>query len=165
MQQVEDKIQKAREIYYRRNGIKYRGEKEKEKHSGAIWWLFILAVIAGIYLYQYKGYLTSTEFKDRAKNFLNTPITIDRIKDFFGVHKTEEKTKETIEENKTGNSTNLDNTINDIEPQQTTENTETISIIWPFQGTITSGFGIRESADSRVTPNHTGIDMAGNERR
>ena len=167
MQQVEDKIQKAREIYYRRNGIKFRGEKEKEKRHIHIGWILILIIVAGIYLYQNKEYLTSQGFKDNVKTFLNTQVTVDKIKEFFGVHKPEEKTEEVIEENKVENNSNLDDTANNQETQETaelTENLETTAIIWPFQGTITSGFGARESTDSRVTPNHTGIDIAGNER-
>ena len=38
----------------------------------------------------------------------------------------------------------------------------TYEVIWPHKGEITSNFGERESTDSRVTGNHTGIDIAGN---
>ena len=37
---------------------------------------------------------------------------------------------------------------------------ERYSIILPISGTITSGYGDRESTNSKVTPHHTGIDIA-----
>ena len=155
MQHVEEKIQKAREIYYRRNGIKFRGEKEKSRHTGTGWIIFLL-IIAAIYGYQYKDFLKSNELKNKMQEFLNTPVNFKSIRNFFSTSKKEENNQEQVKENIEVNNNNIEKTV---------ENTETLSIIWPFKGTVTSGFGPRESNDERVNGNHTGIDIAGNERR
>ena len=39
---------------------------------------------------------------------------------------------------------------------------EKYSLILPLSGTKTSGFGDRESSNSKVTPHHTGVDIAAN---
>ena len=158
MQHVEEKIQKAREIYYSRNGIKFRGEKEKKRYSGT-GWIIVLLIIVAIYGYQYKDFLKSDGFKNRVQEFLNTPVNFKSIRNFFSTpqkEKPEENNQKQVKEN-----TEASN--NDIE--KAVESAEILSIIWPFNGTVTSGFGPRESNDERVSGNHTGIDIAGNERR
>ena len=157
MPRVEDKIEKAKQIYYRRNGIKYRGETVQEKKKINIW--FIIVVIAvGFYAYQNKDFLQSAQLSNSVKSFLNTPINFKNLTNIFDVHKSdnaEEYTKNAVETT----------TTEIIEQANNPEKVQSISVIWPANGTITSGFGERESEDPRVTTNHTGIDIAGNERR
>lgn len=164
MQQVEDKIQKAREIYYRRNGIKYRGEKEKKKHSISMGWIILLVLIIGIYGFQYKDFLMSADFKEKVRVFLNTPINFNNIKELFGAHKVQENTNEKVQE-KVDEKPEAEEENNESLESEVVETPENTAVIWPFSGTVTSGFGQRESTDSRVSADHTGIDIAGNERR
>ena len=154
----EEKIQKAEEIYYRRNGINYRGEKkEKNRKNHPIRKLFIIGlIIICAYGYKNKEYLMSEEFQIQTKKFLNTKIDIQKI---FGVENSSNKEEnilipqEKIEEN---------NIVAET-PEKREENNIINEVIWPYTGIITSDFGQRESTDTRVTSNHTGIDIAGNE--
>ncbi len=149
----EEKIQRAREIYYRRNGINYRGDEKKKSKSHFMYIIIILLIGISMYVYQNQDKYITPEIRKDIKNFLNTKININSIM----------KKGENTENNQ--NVQNVqDNQNNEIE--QMTEVQETpISVIMPLQGTITSYFGSRESADPRVGANHTGIDINGNERR
>lgn len=142
----EEKIKKAEEIYYRRNGLNYRNSaKRKENKHTFRNFLFVLLLIALGIGYQNREYLMSKEFQNQAKTFLNTKIDIKNMIE----PKKEENVIQTKEE---------------IIPEKEAieEKINQYSVIWPYQGTITSAFGTRESEDSRVTSNHTGIDIAGN---
>lgn len=177
----EEKIQKAEEIYYRRNGISYRGEKKEKSH-----WvrntLFFLLMIIAVLGYNNKEYIMSEEFQNKAKTFLNTKIDIQKMIVPNNNHKTEEKKKtaakeekinQVIEEEKvkaeeSTEETLTENIVNEEVPtaepaaeEVSVENIQTYEIIWPYKGNITSKFGKRESEDARVTSNHTGIDIAG----
>ena len=173
MQQADERIRKAREIYYRRNGVRYRGETEKNKKNHWKGIAFILVFIVGLYAYQYKDTQLSDEIQTKVKNILNTPINFSEIFNLTNKTQTayienkEVKTDSTTEEEQTEEqSEQQENEQNSQQDDSTTETeSEIYSVIWPFQGTITSGFGERESEDSRVGTNHTGIDIAGNERR
>ena len=139
----EEKIQKAQEIYYRRNGINYRQSKPEKKHP--IRNFIVVLLVIGIVLgYQNKELLMSPEFQNQVKSFLNTKIDMNSI---FSPK------QENVE--------NVPN-VSVPEKEAILENTVTYDVIWPYNGTITSGFGTRTSDDSRVTANHTGIDIAGN---
>lgn len=174
----QEKIQRAEEIYYRRNGINYRAERqqtsrESKSHFVRNFLLIILILGAG-FAYSNKEILTSPEFKEQVKAFLNTKIN---IKDIFSLEqiKQENKTSETpneeqqtippsteqLTENMQAKVENQEN----IEPKTLEPEVpiiEKFEVIWPHKGEITSNFGERESTDSRVTGNHTGIDIAGN---
>lgn len=140
----EEKIQKAEEIYYRRNGVNYRNiEKPKEKKHTLAKILILLVIIGAGLGYKNKEYLMSEEFKNQAKNFLNTKIDIQNIIKANNIQETN-KQEEIVQE------------------KEVIDETKTTSVIWPYKGIITSNFGERESEDSRVTANHTGIDIAGN---
>lgn len=188
MQKTDEKLRKAEEIYYRRNGIKYRGENiKKQSHS---WNLIVLIIIVlGIYLYKNNTIIMNENMKNQIRNFLNTPIKFNNIIDFV-----KEKKKE-IEESiykseKNKYQTNGEEIFQQdiVEPAdlskvsiQNTEEKADLSgistkdkeagtdikndIIWPYKGEITSGFGERISGDPRVSSNHEGVDIAGNERR
>lgn len=136
----EEKIQKAEEIYYRRNGINFREVPKEKKHPIRNIFILILIVLA-IVGYQNKEYIQSNEFKEQIKTFLNTKIDINKL---FG-------NNEKIAEN-----------IAIPKKEAILEYIPEPDIVWPYNGTITSQFGYRTSSDSRVTTNHTGIDIAGN---
>ena len=46
----EEKIQRAKEIYYRRNGISYRGEEKRKRSSPFKMFLIIILDCSNIYL-------------------------------------------------------------------------------------------------------------------
>lgn len=146
----EEKIQRAKEIYYRRNGISFRGEEKKKKHNKSFIFIIVISLVA-VYLYQNQSIYFTTENKEKIKEFLNTKINLN---EFIKVPEKNENTTE----NKMENTTEIINNLEAIE-----EKNPEYSIIWPKKGTITSNFGQRESADSRVGKNHTGIDIAGEE--
>jgi len=98
----QEKIQRAEEIYYRRNGINYRTERPQtvlEPKSHPIRNFLIIIMIIGVgFAYSNKDMLTSPEFQEKVKIFLNTKIN---IKDIFSL-------KQIKQENKT----------NDIKPAE-----------------------------------------------
>ena len=168
----EEKIQRAKEIYYRRNGISFRGEekKKKKKHNKLIF-LLIIITAASVYLYQNQSTYLTAENQNKIKEFLNTKIN---IKELIKLTNRTQTTPETQSENQTTNTAETPSepqttNTSELKPEnQTTpeaieEKKPIYSIIWPKQGTITSNFGQRESADLRVGKNHTGIDIAGEE--
>ena len=172
MQKIDEKLRKAEEIYCRRNGIKYRRENVKNKsHS---WYLILVALIVlGIYLYENNTTILNENIKNQIKSFLNTPVKIESIVNFVKAKKKElEGSAEQKVENKSEDKekqyqeTNKEENASEIPFENEKLDNETISeIIWPYKGEITSGFGERLSEDTRVSSNHTGIDIAGNERR
>lgn len=151
----EEKIQRAKEIYYRRNGISYRGEEEKKQRNSPLK-MFIIIILIGVsvYAYENKEKLFTQETYKEVKDFLNTKIDINSLL-------TRKEIKENKIENKTIENTEIEAQENEVIPNDTIQN---YSIIWPVKGTITSNFGKRESSDARVGSNHTGIDISGNER-
>lgn len=152
----EEKIQRAKEIYYRRNGINYRREEKKKRNSPLKMFLIIILIGASVYAYENKANILTQEQSKEIKNFLNTKIDIKSLL----------KKQEMKEENKIKNEVIESQQIEESKPEeQQVETTPSYSVIWPISGTITSNFGKRESSDARVVPNHTGIDISGNERR
>ena len=149
MQKSDEKIRKAEEIYCRRNGIRYRGEKVKSKTHN--WNLgLILFLVLAIYLYENNTTIFNDTMKKQVKSFLNTPIKFENILDFIKDKKSENEKQEKVQ---------LEQTESTIEPEK-----KESTIIWPHRGEITSYFGERISEDTRVSSSHTGIDIAGNER-
>lgn len=145
----EEKIQRAREIYYRRNGINYRGDEKKKSKSHFMYIILILLIGISMYVYQNQDKYITPEIRKDIRNFLNTKININSIM------KKEENTE---------NNQNVQDNQNYVTEQMTEIQETPVSVIMPLQGIITSYFGSRESADPRVGANHTGIDINGNER-
>lgn len=168
----QEKIQKAEEIYYRRNGINYRGEKKetpKQTHTFRNI-IVVLLIIGVIYGYENRETLQSAEFQNQIKTFLNTKIN---IKDMFSpsiesknenTNPVEDSKKEETQEQVVSPAPEqLPEQTPDVQQEEIIEPIAEYKVIWPYKGEITSGFGQRESEDARVTGNHTGIDIAGNE--
>lgn len=155
----EEKIQRAKEIYYRRNGISYRGEEKRKRNSPFKMFLIIILIGASVYAYENKEKIFTQETSKEIKDFLNTKIDVNSI---F-------KKQEMKEENKTENEITEEQTeetkVEESQPEEPKADVvPSYSVIWPIHGTITSNFGKRESTDERVVPNHTGVDIGGNER-
>mgnify|MGYP000457568865 CR=1 FL=1 len=97
----EEKIQRAKEIYYRRNGISYRGEEKKKRYSPLKMFLIIILIGASVYAYENKEKILTQETSKEIKDFLNTKIDVNSI---F-------KKQEMKEENKTENEITEENQI------------------------------------------------------
>lgn len=139
-----EKIQKAHEIYYRRNGIKYRSaEVEKKSGFGKIVLVILLAI--AIIFCQNPEKILNTNWTKEIKNILNTKIDMKKI--LNNNQQTQEKEVE-----------------DEIQPETIVSEDENIKyeVIWPYNGEITSPFGPRVSENENVTGDHTGIDIAGN---
>lgn len=147
----EEKIQRAKEIYYKRNGINFRGEEKKKKHN-KLFFIIIIISLVGVYLYQNQAKYFTQENKEKIKDFLNTKININEF------IKQNNKVENDIKNETENLIENITNSAESIE-----EKDVSYSVIWPKKGTITSYFGKRESEDARVGKNHTGIDIAGEE--
>lgn len=141
----DEKIRKAHEIYYKRNGIKYRSE-ETIKSKGISKILILLIIGCSIIVYQNQKNILNTKWINELKTILNTKIN------FNSLVNEKENTKTNVTEN-------IEETSKIIENQ---ENIEEYEIIWPYKGEITSYFGKRESENENINGNHTGIDIAGN---
>lgn len=160
----EEKIQRAKEIYYRRNGISYRGEEKRKRNSPFKMFLIIILIGASVYAYENKEKILTQETSKEIKDFLNTKIDVNSI---FKKQEMKEENKaenETIEEPAEENKIEESQQAESQTEEQQSEAMPNYSVIWPIHGTITSNFGKRESADERVVPNHTGVDIDGNER-
>lgn len=168
----EEKIQRAKEIYYRRKGISFRGEeKKKKKKHNKLLFLLLVIIATSVYLYQNQSTYFTPENQNKIKEFLNTKIN---LKELIKINNQTQNIPETQPEKKTTNTqetpsesqnsnTSETQTEKSNTPEAIEEKKPQYSIIWPKQGTITSNFGMRESTDTRVGKNHTGIDIAGEE--
>lgn len=179
-----DKIRKAEEIYYRRKmGIPSsklsKIEGEKKSYLGSKILLQVLVIInlsIVIMAVQNKDYIFTESFLSDIQKY-NVNLT-QNIKDFIGISlseniETEVKNIETdsipeVEESKqteniiteqivpneeqTSSINQMDDTISKIK--------ELVTFEKPInEGTITSRFGTRESANINVAGYHTGIDI------
>ena len=154
----EEKIQRAKEIYYRRNGISYRGEEKRKRNSPFKMFLIIILIGASVYAYENKEKIFTQETSKEIKDFLNTKIDVNAI------FKKQEMKEENKTENETKEEQKEENKIEENQQSESQTEEQNYAVIWPIHGTITSNFGKRESSDARVVPNHTGIDISGNER-
>ena len=151
----EEKIQRAKEIYYRRNGISYHGEEKRKRNSPFKMFLIIILIGALVYAYENKEKIFIQEASKEIKDFLNTKIDVNSIFKKQEMKEENEITEEQTEETK----------VEENQPEEPkVDVVPSYSVIWPIHGTITSNFGKRESTDERVIPNHTGVDIGGNER-
>lgn len=153
----EDKIRKAHEIYYRRNGMKYRSEDATTSSIGIGKILILIMLIGAVVVYQNPKDILNQKWLGEIKTILNTKIN---FKEIFKKNEAKNEIQTT------------ENTVQEIAPEvettetsQLKENNETIQeyeMIWPYKGEITSGFGNRVSENENINGNHTGIDIAGN---
>lgn len=147
----DEKIRKAHEIYYKRNGIKYRAE-EASRSKGVNKLVILLIIGCTIIIYQNQNNILNGKWLDEIKKILNTKINFSSFT----------QNSNTLQENKTDNLEETSKIIETQESQEIQEKTEQYEIIWPYIGEITSYFGKRESENTNINGNHTGIDIAGN---
>ncbi len=179
----DEKIRKAQEIYYRRNGQNLGLVKKQEvKEKGSLknrfllhlLIMFNLAVI--VFAVQNKDYIFTEEFLSQIQQY-NVDISA-KITDFLKDSVKEENVDNTEEKN---NEPASDSLSGEQEPQTVTNQEEVAqeisssinemqldinnlkaaySFINPIEATVSSGFGARESEYQNVTGYHTGVDLA-----
>ena len=185
----EEKIRRAEEIYYRRNNQAYPVRKKEDKKIKNVKYklllnlliMFNLAII--VFCIQNKEFIFTKEFIEKMDEYnSNATGKILNVFDSF-LKEDDENTNNVI--NNAENTLITDGNQNILEVQNVTNennNTQndyenTISsinememdisnlkaaykFINPLQGTVSSGFGARQSKYQNVTGYHTGIDIA-----
>ena len=185
----EEKIRRAEEIYYRRNNQAYPVRKKEDKKIKNVKYklllnlliMFNLAII--VFCIQNKEFIFTKEFIEKMDEYnSNATRKILNVFDSF-LKEDDENTNNVI--NNAENTLITDGNQNILEVQNVTNennNTQndyenTISsinememdisnlkaaykFINPLQGTVSSGFGARQSKYQNVTGYHTGIDIA-----
>lgn len=147
-----------------------------------------LIIYLAFYMIQNNNYIFSEDFLNKANEILSYDINFpqlyedikNKIQNSGILLKKEDENQEetnTIEENAIGGAEELpEEQIAEITPEDQTVEVkelsqeeqdiekikETTSFIKPVEGTITSGFGNRETTISTVPKNHTGTDIAAN---
>lgn len=147
-----------------------------------------LIIYLVFYMIQNNNYIFSEDFLNKANEILSYDINFpqlyedikNKIQNSGILLKKEDENQEetnTLEENAIGGAEELpEEQIAEITPEEQTVEVkelsqeeqdiekikETTSFIKPVEGTITSGFGNRETTISTVPKNHTGTDIAAN---
>ena len=184
----EEKIRRAEEIYYRRNNQTYPVRKKEDKKIKNVKYrmllnlliMFNLAVI--VFCIQNKDFIFTKEFIEKMDEYNNNAT--GKILNVFGSFFEEEENNNNIINN-SENILNTDGNQNIIEMQNVTNENNNVKsdyentissinememdisnlkaaykFIKPLQGTVSSGFGARQSKYQNVTGYHTGIDIA-----
>ncbi len=182
----EEKIRRAEEIYFRRNNQVYPIRKKEDKKIKNIKYrmllnllvMFNLAVI--VFFIQNKDFIFTKEFIEKMNEY-NDNAT-GKILNVFGTFFEEKENSITNQNNEnilvTNDNQNISEVQNVIE-EKSVENKFENSIssmnemdidiinlkaaykfINPLKGTVSSGFGARESKYQNVTGYHTGVDIA-----
>lgn len=185
----EEKIRRAEEIYYRRNNQAYPVRKKEDKKIKNVKYrmllnlliMFNLAVI--VFCIQNKDFIFTKEFIEKMDEYNNNAT--GKILNVFGsfFEEDEENNNNVINNienilitdgnqniiesqnviNENNNTKNdFENTISSInEMEMDISNLKAAyKFINPLQGTVSSGFGARQSKYQNVTGYHTGIDIA-----
>ena len=175
-----EKIRRAEEIYSRRKNL----DEEKKNQPKSIYKvlfevLFLINVVVIIVAVQNQKYIFTEDFIKKVNSYnINVKNKVEEIftnttKKDSSKNNSSNQQKEKInavEENTgvSGESNNVTSALveNEIiqtlsqEEQDILEIKKNYSVILPVKGVKTSGFGERESTNSKVTKNHTGIDIA-----
>lgn len=166
-----ERIKRAEEISSKRKKSNMDVETGKRRNIyKGLFEILILVNIAIIFVaIQNKEYIFSSEFIEQVNSY-NINIK-EKIEEF--VNDSDETEEEEIEESETENTSQeesgvggaiVENEITSQELSQMEQDAENIknnySLILPLSGTKTSSFGTRESSNSIVTTNHTGVDIA-----
>jgi len=178
-----EKIKRAEEIYSRRNNLKLNSEdviKNKSIYKVLFQILILINIAIIIVAIQNKDYIFTSDFIDMVNGYnVNIKASIEKLLT---------DNNETLHENNAvilteNNESEIDQEKpvsegQTVEPQGAlVENEEknltqmeqdakvinsNYSVIVPIDGIKTSSFGIRNSTNSIVTNNHTGVDLAAN---
>lgn len=174
-----EKIRRAEQIYYRRNNINVPVVSKKENSAKGtvktrilfnLLILFNISVI--VFSIQNKDFIFTKEFLGVIANYnneINSKIT-EYIK---GIWKSDERSTNEIEENQTKEEESQEeimepDIVQDLSDSSSMNEMEidiqnlnaAYTFIKPIEGTISSGFGARESVYQNVTGYHTGLDIA-----
>lgn len=172
-----EKIRRAEEIYYRRNNknISLVSKKENNvKESLKTKILFNLLVLFNIsiivFAIQNKDFIFTKEFLGVITDY-NNEISLKITEYIEGIWKSDtqgeeqsdvkeenepiEETQEVQEKTEISESSSINEMELDIQNLNAA-----YSFIKPIEGTISSGFGARESEYQNVTGYHTGVDIA-----
>ena len=185
----EEKIRRAEEIYYRRNNQTYPVRKKEDKKIKNVKYrmllnlliMFNLAVI--VFCIQNKDFIFTKEFIEKMDEYNNNAT--GKILNVFGSFFEEDEENNNNIINNSENILNTDGNQNIIEMQNVTNENNNVKsdyentissinememdisnlkaaykFINPLQGTVSSGFGARQSKYQNVTGYHTGIDIA-----
>lgn len=179
----DEKIRRAEEIYFRRNGqnlglVKKTESKEKGSLKNRfllhLLIMFNLAVI--VFSVQNKDYIFTEEFLAQIKQYnvdISARIT-DALKDSKkeeNINKVEEKNNEPVSDSGSADPETTPVTNKEEIPQEISSSINEMqldinnlkaaySFINPIEATVSSGFGSRESEYQNVTGYHTGVDLA-----
>lgn len=178
-----EKIRRAEEIYSKRRGAT---EEEKRVNFKNIYkflfeGLVLLNIVIIIVAIKNQKYIFTDEFIKQINLYnINIKKKIEGFFDSSEEKKSSEEIKKNNDENTveneqgvSGESNNVTSGLVENEPEEKKELSqdekdileikEKYSIVLPLSnGVKTSGFGERESTNSIVTKNHTGIDLATN---
>lgn len=174
-----EKIRKAEEIYSRRKNLEDNEKKSNSKNIYKILFefLFLINVVIIIIAVQNQNYIFTKEFIEKINSY-NINIR-EKIDELF-VSSTNNPVGNEIknEENILNENGSISGEANDVKSALVENNIEeenisqeekdineiknNYSFILPISGIKTSGFGERESENSKVTKYHTGVDIAAN---
>ena len=168
-----EKIKRAEKISSMRNNsnVDVSVKKRRNIYKG-LFEILVLINIGIIFIaIQNKEYIFSNEFIEQMNNY-NINIK-EKIESFVGNNDEEIEENNEVNENQTEDVSQTEDGIGGAivenasvsqELSQMEQDAENIknnySLILPLSGTKTSSFGTRESSNSIVTSNHTGVDIA-----
>ncbi len=178
-----EKIRKAEEIYSKRNNLEDEEKKPKNIYKFLFETIILINIIIVILAVQNQKYIFTEGFIKQVNSY-NMNIR-EKIESVFSQDKQEDKKDETKKNQSVSGEANdvnsgailVENELQEEtpaleEPQENIELSqedkdvieikEKYSVILPINGVKTSGFGERESTNSKVTKNHTGVDIAAN---
>lgn len=186
----EEKIRRAEEIYFRRNGhedlIRKKLDKKNinVKHKILLNLLIMFNLTILVFCVQNKDYIFTKEFIGKIDEYnSNASGKILNVFDSFFREEEKEELDYKMEENETNeknsetilektniivensdNPNELKNTISSMnEMEMDIKNLKVAyKFVNPLNGTVSSGFGARESKYQNVTGYHTGVDIAAN---
>lgn len=181
----DEKIRRAEEIYYRRNGqnlglVKKQEPKEKGglKNRFLLHLLIMFNLAVLVFAIQNKEYIFTEEFLSQIKQYnvdISAKIT-EFLKDSEKGDGVEEKNNEAALdsslENQETKSTEQQEELPQEQPVQEISSSmnemqldinnlkAAYSFVKPLEAVVSSGFGARESEYQNVTGYHTGVDLA-----
>ena len=182
----DEKIRRAEEIYFRRNGHEEFGRKKEEKKSINVrnklllhlLIMFNLTIL--VFSIQNKDYIFTKEFLGKVEEY-NGSVSgniLNFINTFLGDNNNDADNENTLIENESINileessiivenenlSNELENVVSSInEMDMDIRNLKaSYKFVTPLNGNVSSGFGARESKFQNVTGYHTGVDIAAN---
>ena len=163
-----ERIKRAEEIYSKRNNLddsKSYEKKSRNIYKSLFQFILLIDIAIGIVAFQNREYIFSENFINQVNSY-NVNIK-EKIEEFTTDETDSEETEENTNTTEEVETTEIQGAIVENEAYvelsqmelDTKEILENYSIILPVSGTKTSPFGQRDSSNSIVTSNHTGVDI------